>query len=445
MTKKPCSRAETGYNDFVEDTPIQNGPSSKLIGDCRRYLDGGEAPLDSCPGLPGKDALFNFLNYAGNDECLDKEGSFTCGQKERMWKHWILFRDQVTSCEDPDDMEIEVSFVFDESYEADNKFRLTNKDGDVIFDSVRDHWVAYLVAKEESLYIDVCVPRNTDYELQILDRGRNGFSNGNILVFTDRAVTQRVQGNFGDKVRLKIPSRPPKTPSVAPSLVPTFVQSKSPSLYPTQTARPTQSVVPTAVSSSRPSVMPSSSQVPSARQSIGPSPIPSTVPSGFPTSVPSGTPSAQASLPPSGEPTFVPSDVPTVVMSISPTAEPSYAMTSDFPSTSPSGSPTNEPTPRPSSLIDALVPVPAPAPVSTVTFTRFPSKAKKSDYIFVPVTLRRDGSTDAPLPMNESESNFIEASETTDPPSSSGQKQPDCWPTIFLLGCMLALRGVINL
>ena len=63
-TTDPCDSAEKGFGDFVDDTPIHNGPSSRHVDDCRDYLGGAELP-DSCPNLPGKDPLFNFLNYAG--------------------------------------------------------------------------------------------------------------------------------------------------------------------------------------------------------------------------------------------------------------------------------------------------------------------------------------------------------------------------------------------
>lgn len=87
VSKKPCDPLEIGLNDFVSDTPIQNGPSSKMIQDCKRFLGGWTLP-DTCPNLPGNDALFNFLNYLGNEECLAEEGSFTCGQIERMHRLW---------------------------------------------------------------------------------------------------------------------------------------------------------------------------------------------------------------------------------------------------------------------------------------------------------------------------------------------------------------------
>ncbi len=56
--------------DFVDDTPAQSGgtPGSCLPG------------LDSCPALPGKDDIPNFMNYA-TEACLQH---FSPGQIERM-------------------------------------------------------------------------------------------------------------------------------------------------------------------------------------------------------------------------------------------------------------------------------------------------------------------------------------------------------------------------
>lgn len=314
-----------------------------------------------------------------------------------MWKHWILFRDQVTSCEDPDDMEIEMTFAFDNSYGSENRIILRNKNGRVVFDSLKDHWVAYLVARERSLYMDVCAPRDMDYELQIFDRGGDGFRNGNILLFTDRIESQRVEGDFGAEVTLQIPARPPKTPSSTPSSAPSFVHSQSPSLYPTVTARPTQSAEPTVLFSSQPSFEPSSSPIPSAEPSTGPSSVPSPSPTDFPTTAPSEIPSYHPSLSPSKVPTSAPSDTPSEVHSGAPSSKPSHAPTSEFPSISPSGSPTEVSTSEPS----------GPA-------------GPKSRYYFVPVTTERDRATSAP---HSELSAFTESTQAEHPHSSSDRIQ----------------------
>lgn len=57
-----CSPDEQGFGDFVDDTPIQAGPSTGLAESCTEYLGNGEAP-DTCPDLPGRDDIHNFMNY----------------------------------------------------------------------------------------------------------------------------------------------------------------------------------------------------------------------------------------------------------------------------------------------------------------------------------------------------------------------------------------------
>lgn len=88
VSRTPCDKLEDGLGDFVDDTPMQNGPSSLMIRDCKQYLGNARPLPDTCPNLPGRDAFFNYLNYLGNEECLAEEGSFTCGQKERMHRLW---------------------------------------------------------------------------------------------------------------------------------------------------------------------------------------------------------------------------------------------------------------------------------------------------------------------------------------------------------------------
>ena len=55
-----CSPDEIPYGDFVDDTPLQRGPSASL--DCAQYIYYDTLP-DTCPNLPGRDALFNYMNY----------------------------------------------------------------------------------------------------------------------------------------------------------------------------------------------------------------------------------------------------------------------------------------------------------------------------------------------------------------------------------------------
>jgi hypothetical protein len=143
---------------------MHSGDSSTTLGQsCLNFLVG---PLpDTCPGLPGSDVsrwhrnlsplnlrmfltivhptlatqpLFNYMNYVDEDSCHAARGEFTCVRKcgfclvftyspshshpnqqnqiERMNLHWFLFRDPVTICEDPAEVEIEMTFVIDSQY-----------------------------------------------------------------------------------------------------------------------------------------------------------------------------------------------------------------------------------------------------------------------------------------------------------------------------------------
>ena len=211
----PCDPREESYNDFVEDTPIQNGPSSRIIQDCTIYLGGKKELPDSCPDLPGQDALFNYVNYPGHEECLAQEGSFTCGQIERMYRHWMLFRFVIiyvylgnstvylmnlTFCNTIEGIEQRIVKILmtwklklclfwyekrsaalfpnpmmaivsrglcvmyamqDTFYASQNQVQLIAEDGEqhsIIFDSIKDHWVAHLVAKRQRMFlVDACV------------------------------------------------------------------------------------------------------------------------------------------------------------------------------------------------------------------------------------------------------------------------------------------------
>lgn len=52
---------EDSPGDFIDDTPAHQGDS--MIYDCRGYLPpfGLETPPDTCPGLPGRDPVFNYM------------------------------------------------------------------------------------------------------------------------------------------------------------------------------------------------------------------------------------------------------------------------------------------------------------------------------------------------------------------------------------------------
>jgi hypothetical protein len=61
----------------VADTPAEATPAFEC-----------PAGRDSCPGQPGDDPIYNFMDYS-YDPCMNE---FTVGQSARMDAAWGLFR-----------------------------------------------------------------------------------------------------------------------------------------------------------------------------------------------------------------------------------------------------------------------------------------------------------------------------------------------------------------
>ena len=74
-------------NDYVDDTPAQEGMHGTW-GECPKTLD-------TCPGLPGKDAVNNFMDYS-DDQCRD---TFTPGQADRMHRYIGKYLPSIQSME----------------------------------------------------------------------------------------------------------------------------------------------------------------------------------------------------------------------------------------------------------------------------------------------------------------------------------------------------------
>ncbi|KAH6904669.1 pregnancy-associated plasma protein-A-domain-containing protein [Coprinopsis sp. MPI-PUGE-AT-0042] len=68
----------TGPGDYVDDTPAQSAPS---------YPDRNCKPTDSCPGVPGLDAITSFMDYSPGCQT-----QFTNGQVRRMRAVLFQFR-----------------------------------------------------------------------------------------------------------------------------------------------------------------------------------------------------------------------------------------------------------------------------------------------------------------------------------------------------------------
>ena len=205
----------------------------------------GEDPPDTCPDLPGSDDIHNFMNYVDDEICQAQEGRFTCGQIERMYRHWLLFRDEVTVCEDVNDMELEVYIELDASYTTENRILLASFDGEEIyFDSLVDHAVAAIIFETESVLVDLCVPRDQRYILAIQDRGGDGFVDGRVNIYVDRVLAGRVTGNFGELETIEIDASDAQGITVDPSegqgiAIPTPSGSPTNGPIPAETLNPT--------------------------------------------------------------------------------------------------------------------------------------------------------------------------------------------------------------
>ncbi|KAJ5710716.1 Extracellular metalloprotease [Penicillium malachiteum] len=70
-----CDASNPG--DYIADTPQQSTPT-----------DGCPARKDSCPDLPGLDAVHDFMDYS-SDVCYE---TFTAGQMKRMRNMWTTMR-----------------------------------------------------------------------------------------------------------------------------------------------------------------------------------------------------------------------------------------------------------------------------------------------------------------------------------------------------------------
>jgi hypothetical protein len=172
------------------------------------------------------------MNYVDDEFCQQEEGEFTCSQIERMFRHWTLFREHVTSCDDVNEMEIEIVIELDQFYIEENVITLVNDQEQVLFNSIENHRIAFSIFDtQETLFMDVCVPRDRTYELRITDGNNDGFVDGSIKVFVDRVLIARVEGNFGSGVVVPIaavaavvvaPSVAPSVATVAPTAVPTL-------------------------------------------------------------------------------------------------------------------------------------------------------------------------------------------------------------------------------
>ena len=149
----PCDPAN--QNDYVDDTPTMQDNTKALFPKipCRALTD-----IDTCPDLPGVDPVYNVMNYINDRSCLPDFAEFTCGQLERMYKQWLLYRDTVDNgCENDGEFEIEIFIVFDKVVHTfHNSFYLLNPAGETILNSTTDHNDFEVENAQDTLLVDLC-------------------------------------------------------------------------------------------------------------------------------------------------------------------------------------------------------------------------------------------------------------------------------------------------
>ena len=301
------STCEAGLpGDFVSDTPVHTGPSSQI--DCRDYIDSPVMDLpDTCTNLPGTDPIFNFLNYVYDEECWEKRGEFTCKQKERMYLHYKLYRERITTCEDGE-MEIEASLTVGDDY-AENSISIRGSDGRVYFNSVRDHLLAVQEYGATSFLVDMCVSTAKQYTLLITDTGANGFGDNTVLsVYINRKLVTFVEGNFG--VVLSIPlyeDMPVLDGTVSEPIGLVELDDGEVVKNPSQLVVVEEEAVPTASPTLRPSSHPSAVTFPA----FSPTSTPTTQSTTSPLARATASPSSRLSSKPKFSPTSFPTHSPT--------------------------------------------------------------------------------------------------------------------------------------
>lgn len=192
-----CDPINAVNGDFVDDTPYIPQPSVKMYRCSRTYYEAqGEETPNSCPNLPGVDPVFNIMNYIGDEDCYnDGHALFTCGQVERMYKQWLLYRDHTTDCAFNEmklhlAMKLESNAVHAEIASFDSNKPVFNLMRDMDLTLFPQH------ATNDTRTISFCVPQG-DYILGVTEQGRGGFPDGFIELSVNGALVHRVDGNFG--------------------------------------------------------------------------------------------------------------------------------------------------------------------------------------------------------------------------------------------------------
>lgn len=207
----PCDPRFPG--DFVDDTPTVAGSFQASDEDTSiESCDLDPSLIDSCPGLPGTDPIYNIMNYIRDRRCVFDDngeliGGFTCGQVIRMFQQWHEYRDHVTSCPEGE-MEVEIFYQFGSDFNQDNStLKLRNTDTSVlVYDSTSIDTRLVFLGFQQTLLVDLCLPQ-ANYEFTISDGGGDGISSeGYVEIRVNGVILQTVQGDFGDMATVTIPN-----------------------------------------------------------------------------------------------------------------------------------------------------------------------------------------------------------------------------------------------
>jgi hypothetical protein len=158
------------------------------------------------------------MNYVADRSCMGSYAEITCGQIERMYQQWYLYRhkhnNNACAASDPTTPHhLEIFMVFDKIHHTEDTWALVkiqpNDDGTttttIIFDSKSDFADFEVPRRQDELYMDLCIEPGT-YNFVLNDAGQNGFSTSDAYldVTLDGVLIQTVTGNFGSQVTIPI-------------------------------------------------------------------------------------------------------------------------------------------------------------------------------------------------------------------------------------------------
>mmetsp|Transcript_11763 Transcript_11763/g.18065 ORF Transcript_11763/g.18065 Transcript_11763/m.18065 type:complete len:380 (+) Transcript_11763:791-1930(+) len=120
---------------------------------------------NSCPRLPGKDPINNYMSYSS---C--KEKHFTEGQKMKMYHNFVQFRERTQPCNKDDEVPIDIEVKF-KSNDSENDFDFTYRTWGKSFPLQIALISPEVDYSGQQISHTNCIPRNTMFEYQLNDPG----------------------------------------------------------------------------------------------------------------------------------------------------------------------------------------------------------------------------------------------------------------------------------